>query len=266
MEISFYKYQGTGNDFVLLDNQDGRYNALSTKQITWLCHRRFGIGADGLMLLQQKQGFDFEMIYFNADGRASSMCGNGGRCLVAFANFLGLLKHSKAYFLAVDGPHEAIVTTPDYIELKMCPVDSSTYGQPELFLDTGSPHHLTFVPNLKEVDVYEQGRKIRYNSSYQAEGTNVNFIEIKAPHQLYVATYERGVEGETLSCGTGVTAAALAYQLSHSQQTGSNTVKIQTKGGNLMVRYQQVEQGFEDIWLCGPAQQVFQGELVLPPI
>ncbi|MGH1336341.1 MAG: diaminopimelate epimerase [Aureispira sp.] len=263
MEISFYKYQGTGNDFVLLDNRDGRYDALSSTQIAWLCDRRFGVGGDGLMLLQNKEGFDFEMVYFNADGQDSSMCGNGGRCLVAFANFLGILDQPKAYFLAVDGPHEAVVVSSAYIELKMSPVNATQYGAPALFLDTGSPHHLAFVPNLDEINVYEQGQEIRYSAPYKAAGTNVNFIEIKAPNQLYVATYERGVEGETLSCGTGVTAAALAYQLSHRQQTSSNAVKIQTKGGNLTVRYSQIEQQFKDIWLCGPAQQVFKGQLTL---
>lgn len=264
MQISFYKYQGTGNDFVLLDNRDGQYSQLSSQQIAQLCDRKFGVGGDGLMLLQEKEGFDFEMVYFNADGQPSSMCGNGGRCLVAFANFLGLLKHQRAYFLAVDGPHEAVVIAPDYIELKMSDVNASGYGQPDAFLDTGSPHYLAFVADIKGVNIYEQGRMIRYSPAYRAQGTNVNFIEIKGTNQIYVATYERGVEDETLSCGTGVTAAALAYQLSHSEQMGDNAVKIQTKGGNLVVRYQQIGTQFENIWLCGPAQQVFKGQLTLP--
>lgn len=264
MKLFFYKYQGTGNDFILLDNRGERYSSLSKEQIAWLCDRRFGIGGDGLMLLQVKEGFDFEMVYFNADGQASSMCGNGGRCLVAFAEFLGMLKDKKAYFLAVDGPHEAVVSAPSYVELKMSDVTADNYGQEDFFLNTGSPHYLAFVSDLDAVNVYEQGRMIRYNSSYKEEGTNVNFIEIKAPNHIAVATYERGVEAETLSCGTGVTAAALAYHLSHSEQTGANTVKIQTKGGQLMVRYQQVDHHFENIWLCGPAQQVFAGQLLLP--
>lgn len=263
MEIYFYKYQGTGNDFVLLDNRNGEYNSLSSQQISQLCNRRFGVGADGLMLLQEKEGFDFEMVYFNADGRPSSMCGNGGRCLVAFANFLGIIKHQKAHFLAVDGPHEAIVISPDYIELKMSNVDASSYYQPEAFLNTGSPHYLAFVADVAGVNVYEQGRMIRYSPPYKEQGINVNFIEVKGTNQIAVATYERGVEDETLSCGTGVTAAALAYHLSHSEQMGANAVKIQTKGGNLMVRYQQVGTQFEDIWLCGPTQQVFKGQLTL---
>lgn len=264
MEISFYKYQGTGNDFVLLDNRTGRYSSLSGPQIAWLCDRRFGVGADGLMLLQEKEGFDFEMVYFNADGQPSSMCGNGGRCLVAFAHFLGMLPDSKAYFLAVDGPHEAKVIDFNYIDLKMSTVSTANYGQPDLFLNTGSPHYLEFVDQLDKVNVQEQGRAIRYSAPYAAEGTNVNFIEIKAPNQLYVATYERGVEGETLSCGTGVTAAALAYHLSHNNNNNPNAVDIQTKGGNLVIRYQQEAEQFTNVWLCGPAQQVFQGQLQLP--
>ncbi len=263
MEISFYKYQGTGNDFVLLDNRDNRYHSLSSKEVALLCDRRFGVGADGLMLLQEKEGFDFEMIYFNADGQRSTMCGNGARCLVAFANFLGLLPHQRAYFLAVDGPHEAVLPQGDYVELKMSDVDGRTYGEPDCFLDTGSPHYLAFVSNLEQVNVYEQGRMVRYSPPYRAEGTNVNFIEIKGPNQLFVATYERGVEAETLSCGTGVTAAALAYHLSHGEQTGNNSVSIQTKGGKLSVRFEQREEHFENIWLCGAAQQVFQGQITL---
>jgi diaminopimelate epimerase len=263
MEIRFYKYQGTGNDFVLLDNRAGQYNSLTDKEVARLCDRRFGIGADGLMLLQNKATFDFEMIYYNADGQRSSMCGNGARCLVAFAFHLGVLPQKRAHFLAVDGPHEAVLVDAEYVELQMSPVDPSTYGQPNPFLDTGSPHYLAFVPSVQEVDVNEQGRMLRYSPTYREKGTNVNFIEVMAANELAVATYERGVEAETLSCGTGVTAAALAYQLSHSEQIGQNAVKIHTKGGNLTVRYSYDGRRFKNIWLCGPARQVFRGTIQL---
>lgn len=261
MQISFYKYQGTGNDFILIDNRKNILPKPSSEIISKLCDRKFGIGADGLMLLQEKEGYDFEMVYYNADGNLGSMCGNGGRCVTAFANFLGILKDQKAYFLAVDGPHYAQLPSDDYVELKMIDVSTSDYNPNYIFLDTGSPHHIQFVPQIEGFDVYNEGKAIRNNETYKEEGTNVNFIEVLQKQQIKVATFERGVEDETLSCGTGVTAAAIAYHIEHGENSNKADVSIETKGGELKVHFQQKEQDFYDIWLCGPATQVFKGEI-----
>ncbi|BDS12455.1 diaminopimelate epimerase [Aureispira anguillae] len=263
MQIPFYKYQGTGNDFILIDNRDLILPNLSQAIIEQWCNRKFGIGADGLMLLQKKEGFDFEMVYYNSDGNLGSMCGNGGRCITAFAHFLGVLTTPKAYFYAADGPHHALLNGTDYVELKMGDVSSVAYSPNSIFLDTGSPHHIEFVQQINDIDVYNQGRAIRYNDHYRATGTNVNFVEVTQENQLTVATYERGVENETLSCGTGVTAAALAYHLEFSLNSPTHPINIQTKGGQLTVRFQYKDQQFYDIWLCGPAIQVFKGHIKL---
>lgn len=263
MEYHFYKYQGTGNDFILLDNRNHQVPSLSSDTIQRLCHRKFGIGADGLMLLQEAEGYDFEMVYYNADGHPSSMCGNGGRCLVAFAHFLGLLSKGEAHFLAVDGPHRAVVVTPEYIELEMRPVEPVHYNTAVPFVDTGSPHHLEFVEQVAEVAVVERGRAIRRSAPYAEKGVNVNFVEVIAPNALRVATYERGVEDETLSCGTGVTAAALGYYLKHRPDQAPHPIRVETKGGQLEVRFERAGDGFEQIWLCGPVQQVFHGVVTL---
>lgn len=259
MQIPFYKYQGTGNDFILIDNRKGTIQNLSSNVIAQWCHRKFGIGADGLMLLQNKEGFDFEMVYYNSDGNVSSMCGNGGRCITAFANFLGILTDQKAYFLAIDGPHEAILTTEDYVELKMTDVATTNYNPTSIFLDTGSPHHIEFVEQIEGLDVYNKGKATRNNDTYKKEGTNVNFVAVQENNQINVATYERGVEDETLSCGTGVTAAALAYYLEFSKGNSPVPIQIQTKGGQLKVHFKYQAQLFYDIWLCGPATPVFHG-------
>lgn len=263
MQIPFYKYQGTGNDFILIDNRNNLVQNLSSNIIAFWCDRKFGIGADGLMLLQDKEGFDFEMVYYNSDGNPSSMCGNGGRCITAFANFLGILKEHKAYFLAVDGPHEAVLTKDDYVELKMSDVVTNDYNSDAIFLDTGSPHHIEFVEQIEGLDVYNKGKAIRNNTTYKKEGTNVNFVAIQENNAIDVATYERGVEDETLSCGTGVTAAALAYHLEFSKGNLPLPVHIKTKGGQLKVRFKYQDHLFYDIWLCGPATAVFHGFITL---
>lgn len=263
MQIPFYKYQGTGNDFILIDNRKNLIQNLSSTIIAAWCDRKFGIGADGLMLLQNKEGFDFEMIYYNSDGNPSSMCGNGGRCITAFANFLGALKENKAYFLAVDGPHEAVLTKEDYVELKMSNVPTNHYNSSTIFLDTGSPHHIEFVKQIQGLDVYTEGKAIRNNETYKKEGTNVNFVAVQENNSIEVATYERGVEDETLSCGTGVTAAALAYHLEFLKGSPPLPVRIQTKGGQLSVHFKYQEHLFYDIWLCGPATPVFHGFITL---
>lgn len=259
--IPFYKYQGTGNDFVMIDNRKENYLTRSDQvQIEKLCDRRFGIGADGLILLQEKPGFDFEMVYFNSDGRQSSMCGNGGRCIVAFAQFLGLIQ-DHCHFWAIDGTHEAYLKEENWVELKMVDVPNVEQQADYCFLNTGSPHYIQFVKDTGAVDIIPDAHKIRYSERFKQEGTNVNFVET-LPDSIKVITYERGVEDETLSCGTGVTAAAIAYYL-QQPSPARQQVKIKAKGGNLEVRFQPNGQGFNDIWLCGPAVQVFKGQLTI---
>jgi len=256
--IPFHKYQGAGNDFVMVDNRSGVFpDAADVALIARLCDRRFGIGADGLILLENAPGFDFRMVYFNADGRESSMCGNGGRCIVAFANYLGIIG-GQCRFIAIDGPHEARLTAPDWVELKMSDVAAVTQtANGDYVLNTGSPHYVQFVEHLDGLAVAEQGRNIRYSETFRAEGINVNFVESTGAG-IAVATYERGVEDETLSCGTGVTAAAIAWYLKNSKAENTD-VPIETKGGALRVRFKPVGSRFEEVWLCGPAVQVFEG-------
>ena len=260
MTIPFYKYQGTGNDFVLIDQRQKKYiKKKDTKLINRLCDRKFGVGADGLILLQNRKGYDFEMIYFNADGRESSMCGNGGRCIVAFANFLGIVK-SKCSFLAIDGPHEAKIKKEDWVELKMSDVKNIEIGEDHYIMNTGSPHYVVFVEDIDDINIVENGQAIRYSKRFRKEGINVNFVE-KDKKGIIVATYERGVEDETLSCGTGVTAAAISYILKNPNQKKKQSVSIQSKGGDLKVLFSKNKKGAENIWLCGKAEQVFQGEI-----
>lgn len=259
MNYSFYKYQGTGNDFIIMDNRDGVIQ-LTTEQVTFLCDRRFGIGADGLMLLNNLEGYDFAMKYYNSDGRESSMCGNGGRCLTRFAYDRGI--HKSLYnFRAIDGEHTATLGEKDWINLNMKDVVQvqSQYG--DAILDTGSPHYVKSVADIWSINVYEEGKKIRYSDVFAANGINVNFVE-NTDNRIIVRTYERGVEDETYSCGTGVTASALIF--AHNEK-GFNHVDIQTKGGKLAVEFEKKgEQYFSNIWLCGPATFVFSGEIDLP--
>jgi diaminopimelate epimerase len=258
--MHFFKYQGTGNDFVMIDQRETQYlTRADVDVIERLCDRRFGIGADGLILLQHLEGYDFEMIYFNSDGRESSMCGNGGRCIVAFAKQLQVIEN-QARFLAIDGEHEAIIRPDGWVELKMSDVKSIENGGDFYYLSTGSPHYVTFVKDVKSVNVFEEGRAIRYNNRFKTEGTNVNFVESIENQGIMVATYERGVEDETFSCGTGVTAAAIAYYLK-SKNKVETSVPIQVKGGKLEVRFEPEGQGFTNIWLCGPAELVFEGDV-----
>ncbi len=261
MQAPFFKYQGTGNDFVLIDQRTTHYlTPADTETIARLCDRRFGIGADGLILLQNRAGYDFEMVYFNADGRTSSMCGNGGRCMVAFAKRLEIIEE-RCHFLAIDGAHEACISGPDWVELKMNDVETVEANPDFFFLDTGSPHYVTFVERLDALNVVQEGRTIRNSERFKAEGTNVNFVEIGS-EKVAVATYERGVEDETLSCGTGVTAVALALAAAKNLD-GEQTLPIQAKGGALDVKFRKNNGQFEDIWLCSPAEMVFQGMVEL---
>jgi diaminopimelate epimerase len=263
MQIKFYKYQGTGNDFIIIDNRKGKFPLNNSAIVAFLCDRKFGIGADGLMLLQNKKGYDFEMVYFNSDGNTSSMCGNGGRCLVAFAYHLGIIK-KKTCFLAVDGEHEAEIIANDgnalQVKLKIQDVSKIETIKNDMFLNTGSPHYIKFVKDLSKLNVYEEGKKVRYNATFKKEGTNVNFLEYKNKC-LQVRTYERGVENETLSCGTGVTAAALAYAYLHKNKK-LNKINIETPGGFLKVHFNQKSKAlFNNIWLEGPATFVFEGKI-----
>ncbi|GAB4092292.1 diaminopimelate epimerase [Flaviaesturariibacter terrae] len=258
MKHTFYKYQGTGNDFVLFDNRDGAYDALGTAQIRRLCDRRFGIGGDGLMLLNMADGYDFEMKYFNADGRESSMCGNGGRCLVQFAADLGIVQ-TDYRFLAVDGPHEASIGLDGLVALKMVDVTHIEHDGNNFVLNTGSPHLVHLSTDVMHKDMVRIGREIRYSAPYEKEGINVNFVEqTNEADEIIVRTYERGVEDETLSCGTGVTAAALVC--AHNEN-GFNRVEVRTKGGQLAVEYDKNGNHFTDIWLIGPAERVFEGNI-----
>lgn len=259
-KIDFYKYQGTGNDFVMIDNRDLTFNVADVDLVKRLCDRRFGIGADGLILLQNKEGYDFEMVYFNADGNTSTMCGNGGRCITAFAAELGLIKES-CRFLASDGPHEALINDGNWVELKMIDVLEVEQGEDYYLLSTGSPHYVIFVEDIDDINVVENGQAIRYSSRFKEEGVNVNFVETEKDG-IIVATYERGVEDETLSCGTGVVASAISYKVRHPEAT---SVDIQTKGGALKVRLEASENGqFRNIWLCGKGELVFAGQISQP--
>jgi diaminopimelate epimerase len=256
MKLNFYKYQGTGNDFVILDNRNGLYTNISTEQVNLVCNRRFGIGADGLMLLNNKAGYDFEMKYYNADGRESSMCGNGGRCMAKFAHHMGIHK-SIYHFIAIDGKHEAEIDDDGTVSLKMQDVNNIRNEDGDFILDTGSPHYVKLVKDLSNYDVFKKGREIRYSDDFAAEGINVNFVESKSNHSIMVRTYERGVEDETWSCGTGVTAAAL---VSYHNEIGYNDVTVFTKGGKLVVEYDRTgDDCYKNIFLCGPAEKVFEG-------
>jgi diaminopimelate epimerase len=258
MHIQFYKYQGAGNDFVIMDNRNNAYDSLTKEQVAFLCNRRFGIGGDGLMLLNIYEDYDFEMKYYNADGRESSMCGNGGRCLVKFANDMGISKDTYK-FMAVDGAHEASLKEDGIVALKMNDVEKIAHDHGDFILNTGSPHFVRLTNDVMNFDVFKKGREIRYNRDFEKDGINVNFVEqTETPDKIVVRTYERGVEDETLSCGTGVTAAALVC--SHNDN-GFNRVEVETKGGLLSVEYDKIGDTYKNIWLNGPAVKVFEGTI-----
>lgn len=257
MRLTFSKYQGTGNDFILI-NQLNQVQELDTKVVAQLCHRKFGIGADGLMLLQKADSYDFRMVYYNADGKEGTMCGNGGRCITKFAFDSGLRKQNFN-FIAVDGPHEASIEPNGLIRLKM--KDVTGYESHTMYdvVDTGSPHVVKDVQDLKGYDVYTEGKAIRNSKKFIEAGINVNFVQVLDESVLYVRTFERGVEDETLSCGTGVTAAALVH--AHNER-GFNHVEIKTNGGRIFVEFDKTgDRSFENIWLIGPAEKVFEGTI-----
>ena len=260
MKLQFVKYQGTGNDFIIADNRKSEYS-LTTARIRELCDRRFGIGADGLMLLNEKTGFDFEMKYYNADGKEGSMCGNGGRCMTRFAYDLGI--HREVYrFLAADGIHEAEIDTDGIVSLKMKDVKTIRKFHNDFILDTGSPHYIKMVSNVMDLDVFRKGSEIRNSKEFEEEGINVNFVEqLREADKIIVRTFERGVEDETYSCGTGVTAAALVC---YHNENGFNDVEVKTLGGTLTVEFDRIDDNkYENIWLCGPAERVFEGSAAI---
>jgi diaminopimelate epimerase len=260
MQIRFSKYQGTGNDFIIIDNRSNGFPRDDRSLVARLCDRRFGIGADGLMLLQSADsGADFEMVYYNADGKESTMCGNGGRCIVAFAARLGLIRE-KTRFIAVDGMHDAEIQLPDYVKLKMIDVDLVEKNESFYFLNTGSPHYVTFVTEAAAIDVFQEGRKIRNNERFKEQGTNVNFVQDMG-NSIIVRTYERGVENETLSCGTGIVAAAISAYLNKSIEELSFHTPVSAPGGKLAVSFCHQNGKFTDVWLEGPAVFVFEGTI-----
>ena len=258
MSISFEKYHGAGNDFILIDNRDSVY-LLNKEYIARLCDRHLGIGADGLILIQPKEGFDFEMVYYNADGGLGSMCGNGGRCAVIFARKLGIAD-SKTKFIAYDGIHEAIINEKDLVKLSMQSVIGFQRAANKNFiLNTGSPHLVQFVNAVEAMDVFSEGKKIRFSEPFRKEGINVNFVSLDG-EKISMRTYERGVENETLSCGTGTVAVAMAVSM-EKQQMNAQQYAIQSPGGILNVYFtRKKEDTFEEVWLEGPVTFVFSGE------
>ena len=257
MEQDFYKYQGTGNDFVLIDNRSKVFPKDNTTFISQLCDRRFGIGCDGLILIENSEISDFKMCYYNADGKEGSLCGNGARCTVAFADFLELI-HNKTTFEASDGIHIATIAN-EIIYLQMHDVNKIEAFDKHSFLDTGSPHHVQMVEDLKTFDVFAIGKKIREGAPYNKTGTNVNFVEQISNNQFAIRTYERGVEDETLSCGTGATAVAIAMH--KNKKTDSNNIEIKVAGGILRVTFNVTEELYSQVFLSGPAKQVFSGTI-----
>jgi diaminopimelate epimerase len=262
MEINFIKFHGAGNDFILVDNRLKGIE-LSPSQISRLCHRHFGIGADGLIMMSELKEFDFQMIYYNSDGLEGTMCGNGGRCIAAFARMLGMIDQ-KARFHAADGEHyaEVLKSSGDevYVALKMSDVSEIEKTAKGYFVDTGSPHLVVFVDDIEQIDIYGEGKKLRWDQVFQPGGTNVDFVKIEKEY-LIVRTFERGVENVTLSCGTGVTAAALAA--SKLTMTDRNFYDVRTYGGDLKVRFSQGANRFENIWLEGQAIKVYDGKITI---
>jgi diaminopimelate epimerase len=256
MVIFFNKYQGAGNDFIIIDNRNGQINPADYKLINKLCDRHFGIGADGLILVSDVGNGDFEMKYFNSDGKPGSMCGNGGRCVAHFAKNSGIAGN-KQRFLAFDGIHEAFVDK-DIVRLQMSDVNSFQIINGNYFLNTGSPHYVVFSEGVENMDVFNEGKKLRWAPEFAPGGTNVNFVEV-INDTLYLRTFERGVEDETLACGTGITASAIASVL--SGRFVSAPVKVKARGGNLKVEFELKDNKVINIWLTGPATFVFSGEI-----
>lgn len=254
-KIPFHKYQATGNDFIMIDNRNGIFPAHDLELVKKLCDRKFGIGSDGLILIEPSSDSDFNMVFFNPDG-SQSLCGNGSRCAVNFSKELGLINEDTE-FMAYDGIHHASIKN-DIVYLDMHDVQNVTHMSDGMLIDTGSPHYTQFVAKTDGFNVVEEGRKIRYGGLFHDGGVNVNFIQVINENEIYVRTYERGVEDETLSCGTGVTASAIAAGF----KGVGNEVNINTLGGKLKVSYNKVgDRGYNNIVLSGPTEKVFEGEI-----
>lgn len=258
MQVEFYKYQGTGNDFVMIDNRSGFFPKKDTKLIERLCDRRFGIGADGLILLENDSETDFRMVYYNADGNQSSMCGNGGRCLVAFAKKLDVIENETT-FIATDGLHHATIAPDSIVSLQMIDVDAINKYDNYTFLNTGSPHHVQIVDDLEHYNVKENGAAIRYGELYGKPGSNINFVKKVDDKTFSLRTYERGVEDETLACGTGATAVAIA--MNAIGETNETDINLNVEGGKLVVSFDKVGEHFTNVFLKGPAEFVFKGTI-----
>ena len=259
MTMTFHKYQGTGNDFIIFDNRALSFPKNNSMFISTLCNRHFGIGADGLILLENDESSNFKMIYFNADGNESTMCGNGGRCIVAFAKKLQLFE-TKSKFSAIDGIHYAEINNHQ-VSLQMIDVNEIKVFGDSIFTNTGSPHHIEIVDNLEGFPVVEQSRKI-IHKHYQTEGCNINFVEQLSNETFKVRTYERGVEDETLACGTGVTAVAIGMHF--NKKSSSNRMEMIVSGGRLEVQFEEHKRKYTNIVLTGPATFVFEGKITLP--
>lgn len=259
MNVKFFKYQGAGNDFVMLDNRSLEYSNLSVEEINRLCHRNFGIGADGLIMLENKAGFDFGMRYFNSDGNESTMCGNGGRCTVAFARQLGIVRNNYEFW-AIDGVHNALFTNDNLVKLQMINTANIKNILNGKFLNTGSPHYVQFVEKVADIDVFNQGKLLRYNKAVGEGGANINFVE-KHENGIKVRTYERGVENETLACGTGAVASAICF--ASNGINGKKSVNVAMPGGKLEVDFFENGNEFTNVWLTGPARYVFEGTVNL---
>ena len=259
MLVQFDKYQGAGNDFIMIDNRRGTYNTLGIDHIKWLCNRHYGIGSDGLILLNESPSADFEMDFYNPDG-SKSFCGNGARCIVAFANALGVDSLTRT-FHAIDGIH-AYTREDSSIGIHMSDVNHiDFFGEDSALMNTGSPHYMILSDDLSTENTLTKGREIRYAAPYKQDGVNVNLVHVTSAHEIDISTYERGVEGETLACGTGATACALF--LAYRNELTQGTVVVNAKGGKLAVRFVRNASGFEQIWLFGPAEKVFNGEINL---
>lgn len=257
MKLHFEKYHGTGNDFIMIDNRNNIFGAEKVSLIASMCDRHTGIGADGLILLENDENTDFNMRYFNADGYEGSMCGNGGRCIVIFAQELGIIKN-KTEFKTIDGIHAAVIHKNNVVALQMNDVKEVQLHEAHSFLDTGSPHHVALVEEVATYPVFEKGREIRYAAPYYDTGTNVNFVEQVDKNIFKIRTYERGVEDETLSCGTGVTAVAIAMHA--ADITKAKTINLETLGGDLKVSFKTKKGSYTDIILEGPVKKVFSGD------
>jgi diaminopimelate epimerase len=257
LKQAFYKYHGAGNDFIMIDNRDGHFDKTNLQLVRFLCHRHFGVGSDGLILLENHPELDFTMVFYNPDG-SQSFCGNGSRCAMAFAKRLGMIENTCT-FLSTDGVHKGEYISDDEIHLNMHDVTHVEIGDDYCSLNTGSPHYIRFVDDIEHVDVYAEGKKIRHNERFKQEGVNVNFVQRLDDTSIAIRTYERGVENETLACGTGIVAAALASRLKY---TTSTHINVKARGGDLLVKFDaKTTNHFINVWLVGPAVFVFEGKV-----